>query len=80
MFFFFSPPPKRGRQTLGQYVLGYRVISSGNADVPTYGRRALLSFVGLCAWPLSVVLALRRKRKAFWWDAATGSQVVRVGS
>ncbi len=80
MYFYFSLPPKRGRQTVGQYVLGYRVIASGNADVPTYGRRALLSFVGLCAWPLSVVLALRHERKAFWWDTATGSQVVRVGS
>ena len=80
MFFYFYVHAKRGIQTLGQYVLGYRVVAANSAEGPSYGMRALLSFVGLCAWPVSVVLAMKHERKAFWWDAATGSQVVRVGS
>ena len=62
MFFYFYLHPKRNRQTLGQYVLGYRVIAARQPLGASYGVRALLSFVGLCAWPISVILALRDER------------------
>jgi len=80
MYFYFSLHPKGNRQTVGQYVLGYRVVASGGTLSPSYGHRALLSFIGLCMWPVSVVMALRNERKAFWWDAASRTKVVRVGS
>jgi hypothetical protein len=80
MFFYFSHYPRKNRQTLGQYVLGYRVVAAGSARPPSYGVRTLLSFIGMCMWPISVVMALSSERKAFWWDAASGTEVVHVGS
>lgn len=80
LFLYFYLHPRVNRQTLGQYVLGYRVMEVSTAAKPRYGVRVLLAFVGLCMWPISVILALRTPRKAFWWDSATNSRVVRVGS
>lgn len=80
LFFYFYLHPRVGRQTLGQYVLGYRVTEATSGANPSYGARALLSFIGLCVWPISVILALRTPSKAFWWDSATNSKVVRVAS
>jgi hypothetical protein len=71
--------PRAGRQTVGQYVLSYRVLAA-EAAKPKYGLRALLAFIGLCIWPVSLVLALLTPGKVFWWDKATNSRVVRVGS
>lgn len=79
MFLYFSLHPKKGRQTFGQYVLGYRVVAADGSIQPGYGKRALLSFIGLCAWPISVILALRTAQKAFWWDAASGTKVEHAG-
>ncbi len=80
LFVYFYAHARMGRQTLGQYLLSYRLEGAGGAAEPAYGRRTVLSFIGLCAWPISLVLALRNPRKAFWWDGATDSKVIRVGS
>jgi uncharacterized RDD family membrane protein YckC len=80
MYFYFSLHPKNNRQTMGQYVLGYRVVAADSGTPPAYRARALLSFLGLCMWPVSLTMALLNERKAFWWDAASKTKVVRVGS
>lgn len=80
LFVYFYMHARIGRQTLGQYVLGYRVTAS-SADVqPAYGQRVVLSFVGLCIWPISVIMAVRKPSKDFWWDSATNSKVARLGN
>ncbi len=78
LFFYFYQHPRVDRQTVGQYVFGYRVMAAEGADNPQYGARVLLSFIGLCMWPISVAFALRTKNRAFWWDAGTYSRTVRV--
>lgn len=81
LFYYFYQHARVGRQTIGQYVLGYRVVRASGIDgEPKYGMRVVMSFLGLCIWPISVILALRNSHKAFWWDAATGSNVARVAS
>jgi hypothetical protein len=80
LFLYFYLHARVNRQTIGQYVLGYRVSVASAAAKPRHGVRVLLAFVGLCMWPISVILALMTLRKAFWWDLATNSRVVRVGS
>lgn len=80
MFLYFYLHPKYGRQTLGQYILGYRVIAVDGSVRASFGKRVFLSFIGLCAWPVSLVLALRSEGKSFWWDAASDSKVVHAGS
>jgi hypothetical protein len=80
LFGYFYGHARADRQTLGQYVLGYRVMAANEQVRPAYGKRVLLSFVGLCMWPISVILAMRKPHKDFWWDSATDSRVVRVGT
>jgi RDD family len=79
LFYYFYQHVRVGRPTVGQYVLGYRVIKAIGGDrEPRYAMSVLTSFIGLCVWPVSVVLALCHPQKAFWWDSATGTAVVRV--
>ena len=77
LFLYFYQHARLGRPTVGQYVLSYRVVPS-NDGKPSYALRVLLSFVGLCMWPVSVILAARDSHKNFWWDGATNTEVVRV--
>ncbi|MET1257458.1 RDD family protein [Aliikangiella maris] len=79
LFYYFYKHPKSGRQTIGQYVLGYKVVS--NTDEPSdaeFGVRVFYSYIGLCAGPISLYLALKNPDKAFWWDSATNTKVIRV--
>jgi hypothetical protein len=77
LFLYFYQHARLGRPTVGQYVFSYRVVPSSDGK-PSYAWRVLLSFVGLCMWPVSVILASRNSHKAFWWDGATKTEVVRV--
>ncbi len=80
LFLYFYLHARVNRPTIGQYVLGYRVTVASTDAKPRHGVRVLFAFVGLCTWPISVILALMTPRKAFWWDSATNSRVVRVDS
>lgn len=66
------------RQTLGEYVAGYKIIPADEESEPGYLKRVIYSFIGLCAWPVSVILALRHGQKQFWWDRACHTKAVRV--
>jgi hypothetical protein len=66
------------RATIGQFISGYRVTDDPDSGASRYALRVVLSFVGLCAWPVSLVPALRRRDKAFWWDVVTRTKVARV--
>jgi hypothetical protein len=68
------------RPTIGQFVSGYRVTATPGSEPPNYALRVVLSFIGLCAWSVSLVPALRRPDKAFWWDVVTRTKVARVVS
>lgn len=79
LFSYFYLHARIGRQTLGQYVLGYRVVKAAEADArPLYALRVILSFIGLCWWPVSVLFALFKPNKTFWWDTLSGTRAVRV--
>ncbi len=80
LFLYFYLHGKSGRPTVGQYVLGYRIASLEEKEKPAYGLRVLLSFLGLCMWPVSVMLAIGNQQKQFWWDSTTRTRVFRVNS
>lgn len=80
LYYYFYKHGQLNRPTIGQYVLNYKVVRASSEEVPLYGRRVLFSFFGLCACPISLVLALRRSDKAFWWDKVTKTRVVRVSA
>jgi len=79
LFYYFYKHAKSGRQTIGQYVLGYKVV--GNTEKladSEWGMRVIYSYIGLCAGPFSLYFALKSPDKAFWWDNATNTKVIRV--
>jgi uncharacterized RDD family membrane protein YckC len=81
MYIYFLFYARSNKQTVGQYVLNYKVSASVVDDEkPKYGLRVLYSFIGLCAWPVSVILALRKPDKACWWDICTNTKVVRINA
>lgn len=77
LFLYFYLHARVGRPTAGQFVFGYRVTPVAGA-IPAYGLRVVLSFIGMCVWPVSLVLALRLPGRTCWWDTATGTTATRV--
>ncbi|MBI2398435.1 MAG: RDD family protein [Xanthomonadales bacterium] len=77
LFLHFYLPSRMHRPTIGQFVLGYQIRPNGGRHAPMYATRVVLSCIGLCAWPMSVLLAMRRANKAFWWDVMTETTAVR---
>lgn len=74
---YYQLPLRRGRQTLGQYVLGYRLEPSDSGK-PQYAKLTMLSFVGACLWPISLAMAASRSDREFWWNRASGMHAVRL--
>lgn len=78
-FAYFYIHPAIGRQTVGQYLLGFRVEGvPGSDNKPDFALNVLLGYIGLCVWPVSVYLAANRQDKAYWWNLRTRTRVVRV--
>lgn len=79
LFYYFYYHLREKKPTLGQYVLNYRVIGDEESTKKSwYALRVLYSFLGLCVWPISVILALFKPKKSFWWDGCTNTEVIRV--
>lgn len=79
MIAYFYLHARSGRATLGQYVLGYRIVKASEPGAsPSYGLRLFLACFGMCWWPVSIFLALGNRNHAFWWDALSDTRAVRV--
>ncbi len=76
--FYFYKHPALSRQTLGEYVAGYKIIPADEAKKASYLKRVFWSFLGMCILPVSVILALRNKQKQFWWDDACNTKAMKV--
>lgn len=78
ILFYFYIHLRMSRQTVGQYVFGYRIVDGSLKNgSPAYVKRVLLAPIGLCAWPVSVIFALRNPTKAFWWDIVSNTFAVK---
>ena len=81
LYFYFFYHPWKNKQTVGEYILGFKIIAESDRGLgPSFGLRPLISFIGLCAWPISVFFALRKKDKRFWWDTGSRTRAVIVTS
>lgn len=81
LYFYFFYHPWKGKQTVGEYILGFKIVAATNIGLnPTYGMRPLISFIGLCAWPISVYFALRKDDKRCWWDTESRTRAIMVSS
>jgi len=64
------------KPTIGQYILGYRIIGDSVAISKSVAlKRVGLSMLGMCAWPIAIIHGLIKKR-VFWWDSGSGSRAV----
>lgn len=81
LYLYFYLYARFNKQTLGQYIMGYKVVAEDEStDVPIYFLRPLLSYFGICMWPISAFFASRNENKACWWDGFTNTKVVRLKS
>lgn len=74
---YYQLPLRRGRQTLGQYVAGYR-LEPREGGTPRYAKLTMLSLAGVCLWPISLAMAAARPDREFWWNRAAGVCAVRL--
>ncbi len=77
LFFYFYLHARKNRATIGQYLFGFK-ISASESGTPNYLARTFLSLIGICAWPISIFLALRRQDRKFWWEIKTHTRAVRM--
>lgn len=67
---------RNSKPTLGQYILGIRIIPATDSSPPIQAtKRVLLSLVGLFIWPIAIYTAIRR-RKVYFWDRMTDTRTV----
>ena len=58
VFSYFWLHPVVGRATLGQYLLGYRIVPAGGVNgEPEYAHRTLSAFFALCQFPVTFISA-----------------------
>ena len=79
-FYYFYYYALNSKPTLGQFVLGYRIVSTeGTMNSSIAIKRVLLSMLGMCLWPFAIVHGLIKKR-VFWWDSGSSSMAVNKSS
>ncbi|OGW46104.1 MAG: hypothetical protein A2X57_03775 [Nitrospirae bacterium GWD2_57_8] len=80
MLFYLSFPLAQGKQTIGQYVMGYR-ISDFNGQRITFKRavlRNMLGFLVLCMWPITLLMAYYHPKKHMLHDNDDGLRPERL--
>lgn len=74
IYFYFKIHLERGRATPGQYIMGYKIISSG---IPNYNRRIWNGLLWFWLWPFA--WASRTETQGIYsWDQNSNTQAVRV--
>ena len=78
---YFWLPPKFGKATLGQYVMGIRIVAA-EYEKPNYILRLFLGFISLWFWVLTLVwrfvgmFQLQEQSNVLWWDRHSQTRTV----
>ena len=78
---YFWLPPKFGKATLGQYVMGIRIVAA-RYEKPNYILRFCLGFISLWFWVLTILwrfagmFQLRKQSNIFWWDRHSQTRMI----
>jgi len=75
LFYYFYKHLMLNKQTIGQYILGYKIKFKDDAiDRKSVIFRLIYSYFGLCIWPLSWIFAMLNDR-VYWWDKISNTSV-----
>lgn len=77
-FYYYTRRVREGRPTLGQFAMGFRILPAPDGP-PNYARRFRYGAFGLLLYPLTALLALRKREcreGIFDWDAVSNTRAV----
>ena len=75
LFLYFYIHLRLGRQTIGQYLMGFR-IEAEPGKAPNLFLNVFLSWIGMCMWPFALYGAAKHPQKLFWWNVQTDTRVI----
>lgn len=76
LYCYFWLPSKNGRATVGQYIMGFQIVS--DSDTPKFGVRPLLGFIAICSVLIWIWFGSTHGR--YWWDRASGTRPIMVSA
>lgn len=76
LYCYFWLPSKNNRATVGQYIMGFQVVSDGSA--PKFGMRPLWGYFALASLFIWIWFGARDGR--YWWDLATSTKPIMVSA
>jgi len=82
LFKYFASIPANGRQTVGQYICGYKIVPQlGIKKANPFGWRAFYGFFALCWWPFTALVPSLNTpvNGQYWWGINTGTKAIWVG-
>jgi len=77
---YLSFPPAKGKQTFGQYLMGYRISAYKGSKI-TFKRallRNVFGFLVLCLWPITLLMAYYHPKKYLLHDNEDGLRPERL--
>ena len=77
VYYYFYWHLSNDKATVGQYILGYRIVFSDTREPGIYHKRVRLSMLGLWFYPYYFVKALMDKHNSYW-DQECATQVKNV--
>jgi hypothetical protein len=77
LFLYFYLHLRLQRQTIGQYLMGFRVEPEAGTEMNAFSVVAL-SWIGMCMWPFALYGAAKHPQKLFWWNEKTRTRVVQA--
>lgn len=77
LYAYFWLPPKIGRATIGQYIMGFQIIS--DSETPIYVLRPILGYFAIGSFVIWAWFDSKGATEGrYWWDRATGTRPVKV--
>jgi hypothetical protein len=78
LYLYFWLHSQYGRATLGQYIMGFQIMSDG--DYPRFGWSPFFAFIAICSWHLWIWFKKDEDARTgqYWWDRAAGTRAFMV--
>ena len=78
LFYYFHNYPEDGKPTLGQYIMGYKIVPTSGPQNPDFKKRVWASLPFACLGPFAFFFTQGIKDGVYPWDKATQTRAVRT--